>query len=551
MTPETRAEIMHIENKTPKLRKGCISLADANPELAKEWHPTKNGALSPRDVTAGSGRKVHWTCKEGHEWESEVAARSRGSGCPICANRQVLVGVNDLATTHPQLAEQWHPTKNGTLKPTDIVAGSATKVVWQCEYGHEWTTSAVNRKNGQQCPKCSNQTSFNEQAFFYYIQQMCPDARNRAKIAGKEADIYIPSLKIVVEYDGWLHNESRIEYDMQKAIHMEQHGMHFIRIRESSCPVLPQQVGSVFRMKSKRHRDIEQAIYWCLQQIQKHNPQLILPEIDLERDALAIRARITYQLKQRSLAHVYPELCKEWDYERNDPLMPEMVTAHSGCKVFWLCPQGHSYYMSPNTRAKLKHGCPECSYAAAADIWHQKCRDQYVGTTVKAKNSRTMTLVEYFQHDDCTIQWDDGSLQHHIRSDNFLHGKVAYHPDKIPTQVNGETVYIDVPPKEKPVIPDGQYYVKSVKTGTDAIMEIIGDDIIIKAGSVISYNMSTKVKPGITAARQLLQVDNQRKVLQDMKVSSVTCAAGVVLGHDAKGWKVWCTADGQSISIYQ
>lgn len=551
MTPEARAEIMHIENKPPKLRKGCISLADANPELVKEWHPTKNGSLSPKDVTAGSGKKVYWKCNQGHEWERTVVARSRGSGCPICSNRQVLVGFNDLATTHPQLAEQWHPTKNGTLKPTDIVAGSETKVVWQCEYGHEWTTSAVNRKKGKQCPQCSNQTSFNEQAFFHYIQQMCPEARNRAKIAGKEADIYIPSLKIVVEYDGWLHNESRIENDVQKAIHMKQHGMHFIRIREPACPVLPKVVGDVFVLRSKRYNDMEQAIHWCLQQIQKRNAHLIIPDIDLTRDELAIRARITYQLKKRSLAHVYPELCKEWDYERNAPLTPEMITAHSGYKVFWLCSQGHSYYMAPNTRAKCKHGCPECSYIAASRMMRQKHKDQYVGTVIVAKNSRTMTLVEYIGHDDCTIQWDDGSFQHHIRSDNFLRGKVAYHPDKISTQVDGETVYIDVPPKEKPVIPDGKYYIKSSRTGADAVMEIIGDAIIIKAGSVVSRKVSTKMKPSNYAARQALQIDNQRKVLYDTKMPSVTCAASVVMGSRTKGWDAWRTADGQLISIYQ
>ena len=49
------------------------SLAEVNPELAKEWHQTKNGELKPNDFTYGSGTKVWWKCDEGldHEWEAQ------------------------------------------------------------------------------------------------------------------------------------------------------------------------------------------------------------------------------------------------------------------------------------------------------------------------------------------------------------------------------------------------------------------------------------------------------------------------------------------------
>jgi hypothetical protein len=46
-------------------------LAEKYPNLANEWHPTKNGELSPYDVTNGSNKKVWWKCAKGndHEWE--------------------------------------------------------------------------------------------------------------------------------------------------------------------------------------------------------------------------------------------------------------------------------------------------------------------------------------------------------------------------------------------------------------------------------------------------------------------------------------------------
>lgn len=59
-------------------------MAVQNPDLAKEWHPSKNGLLIPNQVTPGSGKKVWWLCERGHEWEARVTDRSNGTGCPYC-----------------------------------------------------------------------------------------------------------------------------------------------------------------------------------------------------------------------------------------------------------------------------------------------------------------------------------------------------------------------------------------------------------------------------------------------------------------------------------
>ena len=83
------------------------SLAEVNPELAKEWHPTKNGDLTTMDVTAGSAKKVWWKCDKGvdHEWEATIVKRNRGRKCPICSGQKVVKS-NCLATTHPEIAKQ-------------------------------------------------------------------------------------------------------------------------------------------------------------------------------------------------------------------------------------------------------------------------------------------------------------------------------------------------------------------------------------------------------------------------------------------------------------
>ncbi|MBU6450473.1 MAG: hypothetical protein KGS72_01750 [Cyanobacteria bacterium REEB67] len=131
------------------------------PAIAKQWHPTKNGKLKPNQVCTGSSKKVWWRCKKGadHEWSARIMTRTRGGGgCPFCMNQKVSV-TNSLATGHPEVVKQWHPTKNGKLKPKDVTSASTSKVWWKCPQGpdHEWQALVLSRttlKTG--CPFCCN-----------------------------------------------------------------------------------------------------------------------------------------------------------------------------------------------------------------------------------------------------------------------------------------------------------------------------------------------------------------------------------------------------------
>ena len=135
---------------------GQTDLASQFPEIAKQWHPEKNVPLTPEQVLPGSHRLVWWVCDSGHEWQAVVKSRVAGAGCPICANRTIERGENDLTSTHPELALQWHPGRNGVLTPRDVTAGSHRKVWWLCEKGHEWQASILSRANkGTGCPVCA------------------------------------------------------------------------------------------------------------------------------------------------------------------------------------------------------------------------------------------------------------------------------------------------------------------------------------------------------------------------------------------------------------
>ena len=135
---------------------GLNDLATLNPELSAEWHTTRN-KVAPSEVLPFSSKKVWWQCAEGHEWEAKIANRSLGRGCPICGGRQALAGFNDLVTVRPDLAEEWHPTRN-TSRPEDHRPGSNSLIWWQCPDGHEWKAQVNTRTSGRGCPTCSGQT---------------------------------------------------------------------------------------------------------------------------------------------------------------------------------------------------------------------------------------------------------------------------------------------------------------------------------------------------------------------------------------------------------
>ena len=135
---------------------GVNDLATLKPELADEWS-SKNDPLKPTMVTTGSHKKVIWRDKYGHEWTATVKSRAlNGTGCPYCSHNKILVGFNDLASQHPQIASEWSE-RNYPLKPDMVTVFANRKVWWRCSKGHEWNTLISTRSGGSGCPYCSGQ----------------------------------------------------------------------------------------------------------------------------------------------------------------------------------------------------------------------------------------------------------------------------------------------------------------------------------------------------------------------------------------------------------
>jgi hypothetical protein len=82
------------------------SLQERYPDIAREWHPTKNGRLKPSMVSYASGRNVWWKGDCGHEWDAFVYSRLGGSGCPYCSHhRHPLIFCKENGKTYEKYDE--------------------------------------------------------------------------------------------------------------------------------------------------------------------------------------------------------------------------------------------------------------------------------------------------------------------------------------------------------------------------------------------------------------------------------------------------------------
>ena len=129
---------------------------------AVEWYYKKNCGFGPEDFSYGSKVVAWWKCPVGHIYDMRILDRTlKGSNCPYCNGKRVCKE-NSLSRLFPKIAREWHPDKNGELKPDEVIAGSHKKVWWQCKHGHSWQASIKSRTGqGSGCSVCHDKRCLN------------------------------------------------------------------------------------------------------------------------------------------------------------------------------------------------------------------------------------------------------------------------------------------------------------------------------------------------------------------------------------------------------
>ena len=350
-----------------------------DPLLLKEWDYVNNNKL-PSDYSPSSNARVHWICSTcGYPYESKIENRAvLHRGCPACSNKIVWPGHNDLVTTHPDIAAEWDYEKNGDLTPQMITHGSGKQIWWKCPVGHSYRADPLHRTNKDKPTGCSvcfsgRQTSFAEQAVFYYVKMQYPDAESRSRRLfsnSMELDIYIPSIRIGIEYDGeaWHgKNNRKAERENRKYQICKENDVKLIRLREKKfgneleCADYVIQVDDMYLPQN-----LQKVIIGLLASLDpksnmatRTNSKFFSDfDVDIKRDEKEIRKYMTKI--NGSLEERYPEIAEEWHPSLNGTVNPDMVKPKSDIKYFWICPLcGNEYEASPGHRIEGT-GCPDC-----------------------------------------------------------------------------------------------------------------------------------------------------------------------------------------------
>lgn len=242
-----------------------MNLLDTYPNIANEWHPSLN-AISPQDVAPHFHKKVWWMCGCGHEWESVINNRtSNGNCCPYCSGR-LPTEATSLGFLRPDLAKEWHPTKNDR-SPYEVTKSGKYRAWWICSIcGHEWQTSINSRTNPcikSGCPNCcvGLQSSAEEIRLWSEIVHVFgkENVKHRWRDLGFEIDVYIPALRAGIEYDGFIWHKDKIAQDNSKYEKIKNHNIFLIRITK-----IPEALADKVFLSKKMSFDLVQRIIRCL-----------------------------------------------------------------------------------------------------------------------------------------------------------------------------------------------------------------------------------------------------------------------------------------------
>ena len=329
-------------------------LQTVNPVLAKEWNYGKNGKLTPSNVMPNSNKKVWWKCSKGHEWQTTIAHRTNGNGCPVCSSER--------NTSLPEYAIVYYLRKYGldvihSYKEKgyelDVFIPSKNIAI---EYdGYFWHKNKT-KKDLEKNKKCEKDgiklyrireglTSLNDSSIDYVIlrnQKDLPQALGKilSEIAETCIDIDIDRDTISIEHlREYTEKENSLllsQPQLAKEWGYEKNGdLSPTNYASNSTKKLWWKCAKGHEWQATiRDRSIGHGCPYCAGQ------KVLIGNNDLQT--------------------INPSLAKEWHYEKNGDLKPSDFTANSGKKVWWKCSKGHEWEAPIYNRNKGS-GCPYCA----------------------------------------------------------------------------------------------------------------------------------------------------------------------------------------------
>lgn len=341
-----------------------------SPQLASEWHPTKNGC-SPEAVAAFSSKKAWWIGKCGHTWEAIIAVRSQGSGCPICCGQKVFRGVNDVATTHPEVVKHWHSSNQ--ILPTEVTAKSRKKVLWNCDCGEVWATTVFQKVMGVNC-KCKRVKS---------TRTLTKGVNDLATVSPEDAAEWHSTLNSKTpseihagssQYAWWICTKGHAWKTSPQLKVKKKFGCYYCSGRKvlagfNDLLTLNPSVAHLWHPAKNGHLQpdrvsaVSNKKIWWLGEC-THAWQATVTSMN--KSAATGNSGCPFCSNKKLLTgfndlatHSSP-LAKEWHPTKNGTMTPQDITFGSKNKVWWMCENGHEWTYEVGGRFHRGDGCQQC-----------------------------------------------------------------------------------------------------------------------------------------------------------------------------------------------
>ena len=337
------------------------------PELAREWHPTKNQSCDPSLTSSGSPRTYWWQCANGHEYERSALLQSRGVRCSTCLS---------VGYKHQVLVEYWDFEQN-TESIYSITPGSSKKVYWLCPSKHSILRSPAKViVRGLCCVAKSDGTHRKSSALRVGendLKTMRPDLLSYwSPNEPSKPDEYLPnSLKKVL----WRCHEFDHDYEMAVGNKTKGYGCPFCsnrRVLAGFNDLGTTRPELLIEWHPKKNEGLEPSSIagnsnikcWWL--CSKGHEWIQSPNGRHTGGGCPVCSNQKLMAGFNDLESVDPRLADEWDSQLNFPLAPSDVLFGSNIPVWWRCRENlsHSWKAAPSTRRK-GHGCPYCAGISA------------------------------------------------------------------------------------------------------------------------------------------------------------------------------------------
>jgi hypothetical protein len=318
------------------------------------------------------------------------------------------------------VVNNWHPTKNKKLQPSDVLSGSGKKIHFKCPNGHNFIKTArdsIKKKTDGSYPTCQicNRLSH----LYPAIAAECHPTKNKKLQIEKIS----PTSKKSIY---WLCQQG---HTFRMSIISRTHS-HNKNNSRGKCPIC-YSFGSLFPEAAKRWHPTKnrktpfdfppktQKIVWWLCE----KGHTIDASINSRANGSGCRICSNHQVNPyRNLATEYPEISKYWHSSLNGKLKPKDHSPMSGKEAYWICEKGHEPYkkvISERVRSR-GNACPSCSKFMSSSTHEMRILAELDFIFSKLIHRKKFSNVEadiYIEDINLALEFD-GSFYHKEKEKN-------------------------------------------------------------------------------------------------------------------------------------